>query len=132
MKTPSNEKYYISASALEKIYTHEELIFNPSPSEEFFSIFMIDNSMSPRILEGDTLIVRNQSTVENGEVALILINEENLIVRKIHKNSSGIAFSSFNPDVAKITYTYDQIDKTSIRILGRIVECRTCLINGVL
>lgn len=132
MKAPTNEKYYIPLSVAENVLPYEELISNPSRSEDLFSLYMFDGSMEPRILKGDTVIVKNQHSVKSGDVALVLINNEDLVIRQVRTSYLGMILTAFNTDVDPLLFTNDQIADSSIRILGRVIECRSYLINGVI
>lgn len=132
MKTTSNEKLRIPLSAVENTYTKKDLLSGSIPTEKFFSVFMDDNSMSPRIDEGDTLIIRKQSTYENDKISLILVNNDDLLVRRVQIHPNGIILSAFNSAIDSLFVFKDQIENESIRILGRVVEVRSYFINGVI
>lgn len=55
---------------LNKVY------FGDPPTGELFALTCQGDSMAPYILDGDKVIVRKQETVENGEIAAVLINNE--------------------------------------------------------
>ena len=132
MKKTSNKKYHIPLSVAENVLSHEELLSSPSRSEDFFSFYMFDGSMEPRILKGDTVIVKNQNAVENGDVALVLVNDKDLIVRRVCTGYLGTILSAFNTEVDPLLFTNDQIEDSTICILGRVIESRSYLINGVI
>lgn len=132
MNTSGLEKHYFPLIILENVLTDDDLISNPTIEEEFFALYMFDGSMEPRILKGDTVIVKNQNAVENGDVALVLVNNKDLLVRRVRMCDLGMVLSSFNTNVDPLLFTNDQIADSSIRILGRVIECRSYLINGVI
>ena len=69
------------------------------------------------ILDGDYVLVRQQQTAQEGEVAAVLIGEE-ATVKRFHKRSGVVELVSENPHVKPIRLT--EKDPT-IRILGKVV-----------
>lgn len=63
---------------------------------KFFYFQATDNSMKEiRIMKGDTLLIRKQKKLNNGDVALIFF-EDNLLIRKITKTDDLLLIESAN------------------------------------
>lgn len=77
-----------------------------------------DSMITSRIIEGDIVYVQKQETIENGELALILINKQELLIRRAYKVNGIISFRSDNPKFKEIIL--DKKDKKDIKILGRV------------
>lgn len=73
---------------------------------------------------GDVVIVRKQEDVDNGDIAIVLVNGDEATVKKIKKFDGGINLIPTNPEYDVITYTNEQIDKLPVRIIGKVVELR--------
>lgn len=69
------------------------------------------------ILDGDYVLVRQQETVEDAEVAAVLIGDE-ATVKRFRKRKDGVELVSENPRMKQIRLT--EKDPT-IRILGKVV-----------
>jgi len=54
------------------------------------------DSMSPKIENGDVILVRKQDSVENGSVAVVMIDDE-AFVKKVRYGKDWIELHSFNP-----------------------------------
>jgi len=67
------------------------------------------------IFDGDTVIVRDQKTVENGETAVALINSSAVTLKKIYKERFGFRLQPANPNLEPI-FTKDLI------IQGKVVS----------
>ena len=94
-------------------------------TEEFFGLKIKGNSMEPRIRENDVVIVKKQSDVESGGIAVVLINGYEATLRKVTKQENGILLTAFNSEVYQPKfYTNEEIIKLPIEILGRVVELR--------
>lgn len=99
-------------------YTYTEL----NHGGEYFALRVSGDSMTAaRISEGDILIVRRQDIVENGEIAVIMVNGDEATVKRFHRDGDTVTLTpqSFNPEHQPQVYN---IKKTPVRILGRVVQ----------
>ena len=85
------------------------------------------NSMEPMICRGDTVIVRLQSTVESGEIAVVLVGGDEATCKKIQKTPEGVLLIPLNPSYEPTFFTNRQIAEMPILIFGRVVELRRYL-----
>ena len=93
-------------------------------SGEYVALKIQGSSMEPRMFEGDVVIVRVQSSVEHGEVAVVMVDGGEATVKKVQFQSSGILLQPFNPSYDPIFYSNEEIEKLPVRIFGKVVECR--------
>jgi repressor LexA len=115
----------IPIEAIENILDYEEI--DPSMiahGEEYFGLRIKGQSMEPRMLEGDVVIVRKQSDVDTGSVAVVLVNGDSATVKKIKKTESGLMLIPFNPTYDTMFYSQEQIASLPVTILGKVVELR--------
>ncbi len=95
-------KGYIAAgSPIEAVEEHENITVPKTmvaASGEHFALGVKGDSMIDEgIFDGDTVIVRKQSTVENGETAVALINGNEVTLKKIFKEKNRIRLQPANP-----------------------------------
>lgn len=114
----------IPIDAIEEIIDYEEIPQSMASQGEFFGLKVTGNSMEPKISEGDVVIVRKQSDVDNGDIAIVLVNGNEATIKKINKFSGGINLIPSNSSYDVITYTNDDIEQLPVRILGKVVELR--------
>lgn len=105
--------------ASENTIGYEEITQSMSDKGEFFALKIKGDNMSPDIQDGDRVIVREQNDVEDGEIAIVLINEEDGICREIKKTDAGLMIISRNPN-----YQPQIIATESCKIIGKVVEVR--------
>lgn len=110
--------------AVENILDYEEISEEMAHSGEFFALKIKGDSMEPRIKEGDVVIVRKQSTVENGEVAVVLINGNDATVKKFFKTETGVNLISTNPNYEPFFFSPKEVDSLPVEVIGRVVELR--------
>ena len=80
--------------------------------------------MSPRISEGDTVIVRQQNDAESGDIVIVLINGDTATCKRLMKYSEGISLISFNPAYEPMTFTNKEILEKPVKIIGKVIENR--------
>ena len=76
--------------------------------------------MEPILYEDDIVIVHSQKNVDNGQVGIVLINDEEATIKKIDKHENYIDLVAFNS-----YYPNRRLDKNSnFSIIGKVVEAR--------
>ncbi|MDL2224943.1 helix-turn-helix domain-containing protein [Eubacteriales bacterium OttesenSCG-928-M02] len=114
----------VPIEAMEDIRGEEEISQALAATGTFFGLQIQGDSMEPRIMDGDVVIVRQQPDVENGEIAVVLVNGEDATVKKIQKQQDGIMLVSINPNYPPVFYSNEQIAKLPVTIVGRVVQLR--------
>ena len=97
----------------------EETIHLPARLVGGGDLFMLEvegESMTGAgILPGDLVVVKKQPTVENGEIAAVLVDETEATIKRVRfRLNGGIQLCSENPD-------YPPFTPENPRILGRVV-----------
>lgn len=119
-----------SVAAGTPIFAEENYIGSEEISEElastgeFFGLKIKGDSMSPRIMEGDTVIVRQQDDAESGDIVIVLINGDSATCKRLMKYQEGISLISFNPAYEPMTFSNKDIMEKPVRIIGKVVENR--------
>ena len=114
----------IPISAIEDIVDYEEITEDLALKGEYFGLVIKGDSMEPRMTTGDVVIVRSQPTIENGEIAIVLVNGDEATCKKIKKTPEGIMLISLNQAYEPMFYSNKQIEQLPIRIIGKVVELR--------
>lgn len=114
----------IPMTAVENIIDYEEISQEQARTGEFFGLVIKGDSMEPRMAEGDVVIVRKQETVDNGDIAVVLVNGDDATVKKFYRTDAGIKLVSTNPIYDPFFYTPDEVDNLPVTIIGRVVELR--------
>ena len=91
---------------------------------DFFALQIKGSSMEPKFSEGDVVVVRKQEDVDNGDIAIVLVNGNEATVKKIKKFENGINLIPTNPEYDVLTYSTEEIENLPVRIIGKVVELR--------
>ncbi len=114
----------IPIEAVEEILDYEEISPKLASTGEFFALQIKGNSMEPRILEGDVVIVKKQNDVESGEIAVVLVDSMNATVKKVIKKGTSLSLVPFNPNYDVMIFTAEEIETVPVEIIGKVVELR--------
>lgn len=92
---------------------------------DYFALKIKGDSMEPKFSEDDVVIVKKQSDVESGEIAVVIVNGCDATVKKIIKEPNGIMLVANNAAVYPPKF-YDQeaVINLPVRIIGKVVELR--------
>ena len=114
----------VPIEASEDVIGEEMITQKMAESGEYFGLRISGNSMEPEIHHGSIVIVRQQDDVENGDIAIVLINGGEATCKKIEKFDNGIMLVPFNKEYPEKFYTNEEIENLPVRILGKVVEQR--------
>lgn len=115
----------IPITAIEDVEDWEEIPAAMARGGDYIALRVRGSSMEPKIYDGDIAIIRRQETVENGQVAAILINGDEATIKKVKRTPEGIMLIAFNAEVYEPHfYSNQEIEALPVRIYGRLVEVR--------
>lgn len=113
--------------AVENIEGYVACDFQDSDHESYFGLRVHGDSMNAAgICDNDIVIVKQQATVENGQIAVVRINGDDATIKRFRQDGNTVILTpqSYNPDHQIQIY---DISKTPISIIGLAVECRKSL-----
>lgn len=95
-------------------------IVSDSEAENTLIIRVEGDSMYPKIEDGDSIQVLRQDFAENGQVAVLLIDGEDAVVKQFFHDPDAktVTLHSFNPDYKD--RVFEGIEITKLRILGLV------------
>lgn len=77
-----------------------------------------DSMINARILDGDLVFVKKQATVDNGEIAVVLIDDE-VTLKRFYRTDAGIILKPENTNYEPRFYTAS--DFKDVRVLGKAI-----------
>lgn len=114
----------VPLEAIGDIVDQEQLSPDMDSSYEYAGLVIHGNSMSPRFIEGDTVIVRLQDDVESGDTAIVFVNGTDATCKIVKKVDDGIELHSINTDYGIMPFTQEEIKSLPVKIWGKVVELR--------
>lgn len=91
---------------------------NPSEAKESIFITVKGDSMYPKIESGDTVLVHKQDSVDSGTIAVVLLDEDEALVKRVVYDKDWIELHSINPMYPPMRF--EGADVLRIRVLGAV------------
>jgi len=115
----------IPLEAITDIVDYEEISPALASSGEYFALRIKGNSMAPRICDGDVVIVKKESTVDSGDVAIILVNGNEATCKEVKFSNAGLTLVGWNvAEFSPMFFTKEEVESLPVRIIGHVVEVR--------
>lgn len=109
------------------IFAKEEIEYY-SPGEDAGADFCLrvqgDSMVGAGIKNGDIVFIRSQDTVDDGDIAAVLVDDE-ATLKRVYVSSDTVTLVSENPKYKPMVFSKNQCD--TIRILGKAVSYTTRL-----
>lgn len=96
---------------------------------DYFALRVAGHSMEPTIQDGDIVVVRQQDTVDSGQIAIVLVGGEDATAKEVRVDEHGLTLvghnvSAYSPQY----YTNQQVAELPVRIIGLVIEFRRKLV----
>lgn len=114
----------IPIEAVEEIIDTEEITEEMAAKGEFFGLQIHGQSMEPRMVEGDVVIVMKQDTANTGDIVIATVNGTDATCKRLKRYRDGIELIPINPSYTPMFYTNEEIENKPVRILGKVIELR--------
>ncbi len=94
---------------------------------DFCLIASGDSMTGARIFDGDIVFIRSQNSVDNGEIAAVIINDEATLKRVYYYPDEGkLILNPENPKYAPLVYIGNELN--SIKIIGKAVAFQSAVV----
>lgn len=110
------------ALAFEEDYgTEYACVKDPS---SYFYLVVKGDSMEPRISDGDLALVHRQSTLENGELGVMVYGTDGEgTLKRYLRRGNAVVLQPFNPNYEELVIKGEDLDH--LYIAGKVVETKT-------
>jgi len=78
--------------------------------------------INARIMEGDLLYCRKQSTIEHNEIAVVLMDGEEATCKRVLFKGDQIVLQPENPDYEPMVFTQEEINQGKVKIIGKVLH----------
>ncbi len=84
-----------------------------------FGLRIVGDSMAPRIMDGDLVVVQQQDDAKDGDIIIALIDDE-ATCKVIKKSAWGVSLVPFNSSYAPFVYTEREAEER-MHIIGKVI-----------
>ena len=78
-----------------------------------------DSMIGARICDGDIVYIKQQPTIENGQIAAVLIDGEEKLLKRVYITEESIILQAENPAYSPRSYHKEDMNRVSI--IGKVV-----------
>lgn len=114
----------IPISAVEDVLGYEEIPQSWENQGDFFGLKIKGDSMYPTLEDGDVVIVRKQTTADNGDTVIVMVNGDDATCKRYERSNNGIMLIPNNSNYTPKFYTNEEIENLPVVIIGKVVELR--------
>lgn len=115
----------IPLEAITDIIDYEEISPTLAACGEYFALRIKGDSMAPRICDGDVVIVKKESAVDSGDVAIVMVDGNEATCKEVQFSKAGLTLVGWNVAVfSPMFFTKEDVENLPIKIIGRVVEAR--------
>ena len=109
----------------EENYLGEEEVSLKERKNGDYYLKVTGNSMiGVGIMDGSLVLVRQCSSIQSGEIGVVMIGDEVTVKRVIYKNHMMI-LEAANPDVENRYFTAKEVETLPVRVIGKVLSCKT-------
>ncbi|MBR2500443.1 MAG: LexA family transcriptional regulator [Clostridia bacterium] len=90
--------------------------------KDYFYLQVSGDSMSPKLDDGDLILVRKQSSIDSGAVGVFLIDGCDGVVKKVKYDKNYIELHSFNPYYPVRRFEGSEVQRISV--VGKVIESK--------
>lgn len=89
---------------------------------DYFLRVVGDSMTGSRIYDGDLIYVQQCNDVDSGQIAIVVIDNQEATVKKIKKECDAIVLIATNKKYENRRYTFEELEETSVAIIGRVLQ----------
>ena len=109
----------------QQLLGYEPVSEQEAASGDFFLKVRGNSMINAGIRDGDLLFVRACSQVQSGEIAVVLISDEEATVKKVILKDDLMVLEAANPEVENLYFTRDEVRALPVRIIAKAVFSKT-------
>lgn len=91
---------------------------------DIFALTINDNTMSPSLIPGDTVIVNRREVPVSGELAAVTAGNSDAFITRIIKKGTSILLVPENSSYEPLIYSENDFVSLPVTVLGKVIELR--------
>ena len=113
------------------MYAQENYMGDEEVTEEdfykgdYFLQIQGDSMSVSGIMDGDSALIKQCSTVSSGEIAVVMIGDDEVTVKKVIKKPDMLVLEATNPLTENRYFSQQEIQQLPIRIIGTVIYTKT-------
>lgn len=90
---------------------------------EYFYLDIVGDSMkNVRIMEGDRVYIRRQNTIENGQIAVVLLDNNEVTLKRVFFKEKKMILMPENDAYQPMEIPLNELEEKRVQILGKLIH----------
>ena len=102
----------------------EEVSLEERKNGDYYLKVTGDSMIGCGIMNDSLVLVRQTSTLNNGDIGVVMIGDE-VTVKKVYFKEQMIILEAANPNVPGRIYTKKEVHDLPVRLIGKVLSCKT-------
>ncbi|MDO4647759.1 MAG: XRE family transcriptional regulator [Eubacteriales bacterium] len=98
--------------------------YRKNPRSEVFAMHVVGQSMEPKIMDGDLIIIDKSAAWDDGDIVVVTVNGDEGTVKRIRRYADGIRLIPINQAVDPMDFTKEEVLELPIKVVGKVVQLR--------
>ncbi|WP_050635564.1 LexA family protein [Candidatus Stoquefichus sp. SB1] len=111
--------------AQENYMGEEEVTEEDFYKGDFFLQIEGDSMIGSGIMDGDLALIKQCSSVSSGEIAVVMIGDDEVTIKKVIRKPDMLILEASNPHVENRYFSKQEVETLPIRIIGKVVYTKT-------
>lgn len=110
--------------ANENLLGYEEVTKKEAGQGDYYLKVQGDSMSGSRIFENDLVYVKSCEDVESGDIAVVLLDQCEVTIKKVIKKDASIILMATNPKYEPKVFSTEDIREQRIRIIGKVLHSK--------
>ena len=110
--------------ASENLLGYEEVTKKEAAQGDYYLKVQGDSMNGSRIHDGDLVYVKTCSDVENGDIAVVIIDQSEVTIKKILKQEHVLVLMATNPAYEPRFFDENDIRNKRVQIIGKVLHSK--------
>ena len=110
--------------AEQNILGYEDVTDQEYMQGDYFLQVSGDSMTGSGIFDGSLVYVQSCQQVQDGEVAVVIINGDEGTIKKIRMKNNMLILEASNPAVETRVYSAQEVQELPIQIIGKVLYCK--------
>lgn len=106
----------------EEILGYEQVSKHEYDIGDFFLKVSGDSMSGSRIYNGDLIYVKQTDSIESGDIAVVLIENDEVTVKRVIKKEGLLILEASNPEYPNRYYSLDEVETLGIKFIGKVLK----------
>lgn len=120
-RVAAGEPLFIEENIVGEVFVDPAMV---PQDAQLYALKVKGDSMAPKIMDGDTLIVREASCADDGEIVIVTVNGQEGTCKKIKRYPDALALISLNQLYEPIMYTWQEVEQLPVKVVGKVIQAR--------